>query len=57
MTKPHRVKDPKQLPVQLNVPVPWEYREHLIRVAQDRQISLAQLVRDSLMTVLPYHKG
>ena len=57
MTKPRRVKDPKLLPVQLNVPVPWEYREHLIRVAQERQISLAQLVREALMTVLPYHKG
>lgn len=45
---PERIKDPRQAKVQLNVPITWEHREHLTKVAFDRHTSLAALVRDTL---------
>ena len=49
--------DPLQVKVQLNVKVPWEYREHLIRTALERGVSLNMLINNALMLVLPMHKG
>lgn len=42
------------LPVQLNVSVPYAYREHLQQVAKRRNISLAECVRLALREVHPH---
>lgn len=52
MASTTRITDPTQLPVQLNVQVPFEFREHLIEVARKRRISLSELVRSTLQEAL-----
>lgn len=42
------------LPVQLNVTVPYSYREHLQKLAQRRHTSLAELVRLALREAYPH---
>lgn len=54
---PQREKDPRKVKVQLNVKVPWEYREHLVEVAQERGTTINHLVNEALMTVYPMHRG
>ena len=44
-----RNKDPRQLPVQLNVNVPWSFREFLIDQAKQEGLSLNKLVTRVLM--------
>lgn len=48
-----KVTDTNQLPVQLNLTVPFEYREHLSRVAATRGTSVASLIRDLLLERYP----
>jgi len=43
-----RQKDPTQVPVQLNISVPWQFREDLIAIAKERNTSLAELVREAI---------
>jgi len=43
MPSTQRVKDPRQLPVQLNVSLPWAFREFLHAQAQKEKISLNKL--------------
>jgi hypothetical protein len=43
-----REKDPRQLPVQLNITIPWAFKEYLIEVAEKNQMGLAQVVRKAL---------
>jgi hypothetical protein len=50
---PDRISDPKQTKVQLNIPVAWEYREHLHRIAANRHQSLASLIREAIETRYP----
>ena len=52
-----RHSDPTQVKVQLNIKVPWEYREHLIATANERGVSLNRLVNDALNIVLPLYRG
>lgn len=54
---PQREDDPRKVKVQLNVKVTWEYREHLIRTAHERGVSINQLVNDALQIVLPMYRG
>lgn len=54
---PQREDDPRKVKVQLNVKVTWEYREHLVKTAAQRGISINQLVNDALQMVVPMHKG
>ena len=49
MANQTRSKDPRQLPVQLNVLVPWSLREFLIVQAEKEGLSLNKLVRRCLM--------
>jgi hypothetical protein len=49
MAKTQRITDPTQVGVQLNVQVPWQFREDLIAIAHERDLSLAELVRETLM--------
>jgi hypothetical protein len=51
MTQPPkaRVKDPTQLPVQMSVKVPWDFREFLYEVADAKETSISNLVRDDLL--------
>lgn len=42
------------LPVQLNVTVPYAYREYLQQVAKDKNTSLAELVRLALRAKYPH---
>ena len=44
-----RMKDPRQLPVQLNVNVPWSFREFLIDQAEQEGLSLNKLVTRVMM--------
>lgn len=44
-----REKDPTQLPVQMNVKIPWQLREDMTLIARRNNVSLAQLTRDALM--------
>jgi len=48
-TRSNRQKDPRLLPVQLNVKVPWSFREFLIAEAARQSKSLNQLIGDTLM--------
>lgn len=43
-----REKDPTQLPVQMNIKIPWQLREDMTEIAKRRNVSLAQLARDAL---------
>ena len=43
-----RITDPNKIPVQLNVKVPFEFRELLYSVAKRRKVSLTDLVYDVL---------
>jgi hypothetical protein len=44
-----RQKDPRQLPVQLNINVPWAFREFLIEQADMKHMSLNKLCADVLV--------
>ena len=44
-----RQKDPRQLPVQLNVNIPWSLREFLINQAETEGLSLAKLVEKVIL--------
>ena len=48
MPSTQRVKDPRQLPVQLNVSLPWSFREFLHAQARKEKISLNKLAVDAL---------
>jgi hypothetical protein len=41
-------KDPSKIGVQLNVKVPWDYREMLVSEAKERHTSLNAIVREAL---------
>ena len=45
MASQQRNKDPRQLPVQLNVNIPWSLREFLIDQAEKEGLSLNKLVK------------
>jgi len=45
---PTRIKDPRQLPVQLNVALPYSFREFLRARADQDKISLNKLCIDAL---------
>ncbi len=45
---PERITDPTQLPVQLNVNVPFHFRETLRGIATKRRVSLNSLVVEAL---------
>jgi len=47
------VPDPQDLAVQLNVKVPWHYREQLIRMAGEQHLSLNRLVVNALVRSIP----
>jgi len=57
MARPTRITDPTQLPVQLNVDVPFEFREHLYAIAEDQGVPVTHLVRNTLLAAFPLHKG
>jgi hypothetical protein len=44
----NKVKDPRQLPVQLNVQVPWAFREFLSGQAERNKTSLNKLCVEAL---------
>lgn len=44
-----RQKDPTQLPVQLNVTVPWQLREDLYVIADRKRTSMTKLVKDAIV--------
>lgn len=43
-----REKDPRQLPVQLNITIPWAFKEYLIKHGERTKTPLAQVVREAL---------
>ena len=43
-----KITDPRHLPVQLNIRVPWDFREELYRISKKRGVSLNSLVVDVL---------
>ena len=45
--------DPQDMAVQLNVKVPWHYREQLIRLAQEQRTSLNRLVVNAIVRAHP----
>jgi hypothetical protein len=45
--------DAEDVPVQLNVKVPWHYREQLVRMAKDKGLSLNRLVVNGLVRSYP----
>lgn len=49
---PPRV-DPQDVSVQLNVRVPYHYREQLVRMAQERHVSLNRFVINALVRSVP----
>lgn len=50
---PARETDPRKLKIQLNVPIRFEYMEHLDRISHDTHISRASLVRAALEATFP----
>lgn len=50
--KPQRTKDPTQLPVQINLRIPFYLREALVDIAHSRNMSQSELVRDALTKAL-----
>lgn len=44
---------PEKVPVQLNVQIPYEFREHLSAISDARRIPMAQLIRDALYKEYP----
>jgi len=49
---PERV-DPLDIPVQLNVRIPYHYREQLVRLARERKVSLNRYVVNALVRSVP----
>lgn len=49
---PERV-DAQDISVQLNVRVPYHYREQLVRLAQERRVSLNRFVVNALVRSVP----
>jgi predicted HicB family RNase H-like nuclease len=49
----NRRLDPQDVPVQLNVKVPWHYREQLVREAKERGVSLNRHVVNGLVRSYP----
>jgi hypothetical protein len=45
---PERIRDPRQLPVQLNVKIPFDFREHLYQISKRQGVSMTSLVVDAL---------
>lgn len=45
--------DPTTAAVQLNIKIPWHYREQLTRIAQEQKLSLNRLVANALVRVYP----
>lgn len=45
--------DPQDVSVQLNVRVPFHYREQLIRMAQEKRVSLNRFVTNALVRSVP----
>jgi hypothetical protein len=43
-----RETNPTQLPVQMNITIPWQMREDLTMIARDRHVSLAEMTREAL---------
>jgi len=52
MTGFKRETDPTQLPVQLNIKIPWQIREDMVTIAREKSIPFAKLARDALMSGL-----
>lgn len=50
---PEKITDPTQVKVQLNIPVTWEFREHLTKIAADRHVSMSALIREALQRQHP----
>jgi predicted HicB family RNase H-like nuclease len=44
---------PEDTPVQLNVKVPWHYREQLVRLAKEGGLSLNRFVVNALVRSVP----
>jgi len=44
---------PEDVSVQLNVKVPWHYREQLVRMAKEGGLSLNRLVINALVRSIP----
>jgi len=44
---------PEDVAVQLNVKVPWHYREQLVRMAKEKGLSLNRLVVNGLVRSYP----
>ena len=44
-----RIKDPSKIPVQLNVKIPFDFRDYLYSVADREQISITEVVEKALM--------
>lgn len=48
MAKSRRIKDPTQLPVQLNIRIPFYLREVLIEAAEERRVSQSDIVIEAI---------
>jgi predicted HicB family RNase H-like nuclease len=46
-------QSPEDVSVQLNVKVPWHYREQLVRMAKESGLSLNRLVINALVRSIP----
>lgn len=53
LTEPTRRTAAEDAPVQLNVKVPWHYREQLVRMARTKGTSLNRLVVNALVRSIP----
>ena len=53
LVEPSRRTAAEDAPVQLNVKVPWHYREQLVRMAKDKGTSLNRLVVNGLVRSYP----
>ena len=48
MTYKQKINDPRQLAVQLNVSMPWAFRQYLRQQAEEQRISLNKVALDAL---------
>lgn len=53
LDEPSRRADPQDVSVQLNVKVPWHYREQLVRMAREKGTSLNRLVVNAIVRSIP----
>lgn len=52
----NRITDPQLLPVQVNIKMTFQFREHLHKIASEQGVSLSHLIRNMLEASFPIYR-